>query len=234
MKKGYTPFQDGDVIFAKITPCMENGKYALATGLHGGRAAGSTEFHVFRPKLELDSKYLLHFLFTPELRSRARLNMRGAAGQLRVPAQFFNDAQIPLPPLDEQRRIVAELETQLTRLDASVTALKRVQANLKRYRASVLKAACEGRLVPTEAELARREGRNYESGARTPRPCLLSRSQALDGRGKSKSLRKPTRRLYGVPEDGCGALGKSVLAFEEGAFRTWAVGSTPRNRSLSR
>ena len=72
---------------------------------------------------------------------------------------------IGLPPLAEQRRIVAELETQLTRLNASVTALKRVQANLKRYRASVLKAACEGRLVPTEAELASREGHEYESGA---------------------------------------------------------------------
>src|ERR1051325_8896222 len=49
-KKGYTPFQEGGVLFAKIPPCMENGKYALASDLHGGRAAGSTEFHVFRPK----------------------------------------------------------------------------------------------------------------------------------------------------------------------------------------
>ena len=49
VKKGYTPFQNGDVIFAKITPCMENGKYALAKGPYGGRAAGSTEFHMFRP-----------------------------------------------------------------------------------------------------------------------------------------------------------------------------------------
>ncbi len=67
-----------------------------------------------------------------------------------------------LPPLPEQRRIVAEIETQFTRLDASVAALRRAQANLKRYRASVLKDACEGRLVPTEAELARSEGREYE------------------------------------------------------------------------
>ena len=70
---------------------------------------------------------------------------------------------IPLPPINEQHRIVAEIETQFTRLDAVVTAFKRVQANLKRYRASVLQAACTGRLVPTEAELARAEGRSYES-----------------------------------------------------------------------
>ena len=56
------------------------------------------------------------------------------------------------------------------RLDAAVVALKRVQANLKRYRAAVLKAACEGRLVPTEAELARKEGRSYETGDAAPRP----------------------------------------------------------------
>ena len=67
-----------------------------------------------------------------------------------------------LPPLPEQRRIVAEIEKQFTRLDASVTALKRVQSNLKRYRASVLKAACECKLVPYEAELAQAEGRDYE------------------------------------------------------------------------
>ena len=70
--------------------------------------------------------------------------------------------EIPVPPLPEQHRIVAAIETQFTRLDAAVAALQRVQANLKRYRASVLQAACEGRLVPTEAELARAEGRSYE------------------------------------------------------------------------
>jgi len=81
-------------------------------------------------------------------------------------------ALIPFPvaPVAEQERIVAEIEKQFTRLDAAVAALKRIQVNLKRYRAAVLKAACEGRLVPTEAELARREGRSYE-----PASVLLER-----------------------------------------------------------
>jgi type I restriction enzyme S subunit len=70
-------------------------------------------------------------------------------------AQRFAEMPFPLPPLPEQRRIVAEIEKQFTRLEAGVAALRRVQANLKRYRAAVLKAACEGRLVPTEADLAR-------------------------------------------------------------------------------
>ena len=69
---------------------------------------------------------------------------------------------LEVPPLAEQHRIVVEIETQFTRLDASVAALRRAQANLKRYRASVLKDACEGRLVPTESELSRSEGRDYE------------------------------------------------------------------------
>jgi type I restriction enzyme S subunit len=86
-------------------------------------------------------------------------------GQPNVNGRVLSQIEIPLPPLDEQRRIVAELDTQLTRLDANVTALKRVQANLKRYRASVLKDACEGRLVPTEAELGRREGRQTENSS---------------------------------------------------------------------
>ena len=80
---------------------------------------------------------------------------------------------IPLAPLSEQHRIVAEIEKQLTRLDAGVAALRRVQANLKRYRAAVLKAACEGKLVPTEAELARKERRKYE-----PAHELIARTEA--------------------------------------------------------
>lgn len=175
VKKGYTAFQDGDVIVAKITPCMENGKFALASALHGGRAAGSTEFHVLRAKPSLLPKYLLHFVFTPEIRRAAKMNMKGAAGQLRVPIQFFEGLKIPVPSLDEQHKVVAYLDEQLSRLDASVAALRRVQANLKRYHASVLKAACEGHLAPTEAELARREGRDFETGAQLLQRVLVER-----------------------------------------------------------
>jgi hypothetical protein len=78
--------------------------------------------------------------------------------------------KVPVPPSAEQERIVAEIDKQFTRLDAAVAALNRAKANLKRYRATVLKAACEGRLVPTEAELARKEGRNYEAPRAGPRP----------------------------------------------------------------
>ena len=97
-----------------------------------------------------------------------------------------------LAPLPEQRRIVAEIEKQLRRLDASVAALERVRANLRRYRASVLKTACEGRLVPTEAELAHAENRDYEPAVRLLQRILAERR----ARWKSQPKR---RRKYNAP-----------------------------------
>jgi type I restriction enzyme, S subunit len=95
--------------------------------------------------------------------------------QVNLNTSIVRDIQFPLAPREEQHRIVAEIEKQFTRLDAAVAGLKRVQANLKRYRASVLKAACEGRLVPTEAELARKEGRDYGPASELLKSILAER-----------------------------------------------------------
>lgn len=162
VRSGFTRFQEDDVLFAKITPSMENGKCAIASGLIGRRGAGSTEFHVLRSNGAVLPKLLVQFLLQESVRREARGSMKGVAGQLRVPSGFLENIAFPLPPLPEQHRIVQEIETQLTRLDAAVAALERAQANLKRYRAAVLRAACEGRLVATESELARAAGREYE------------------------------------------------------------------------
>mgnify|MGYP001128852215 CR=1 FL=1 len=99
---------------------------------------------------------------------------------------------LPLPPMDQQKRIVAEIEKQFSRLDEAVANLKRVKANLKRYKAAVLKAAVEGRLVETEAELARREGRSYETGEQLLQRILeIRRSQwFISGRGQGKGKYK--------------------------------------------
>ena len=195
VSKGYTKFQDGDVLFAKITPCMENGKIAIAKELHGQIGAGSTEFHVLRTNGAVRQKYLLHFLLQRDVRRNARMVMQGAAGQLRVPASFFSRLELPLAPLEEQDRIVDEIEKQFTRLDAATAALKRVRANLKRYRASVLKAACEGRLVPTEAELARKEGRDYEPADKLLQRILRERRARweADTLAKMHAVGRPPR-----------------------------------------
>ena len=108
---------------------------------------------------------------------------------------------VPVPPLPDQRQIVAEIEKQFTRLDAGVAALRRVQANLKRYRAAVLKAACEGRLVPTEAELAKAEGRSYETGEQLLARILADRRRHWQGRGKYKEpAALDTTNLPPLPE----------------------------------
>ena len=99
--------------------------------------------------------------------------------------------RVPVPTLDEQERIVAEIEKQFTRLDAGLASLKRVQIALKRYRASVLKAACEGRLVPTEAELARKENRSYETGEQLLHRILKERREKWNGKGKYKEPAAP-------------------------------------------
>ena len=205
VRQGYTRFSEGDVLFAKITPSMENGKVAVAKGLTNNCGCGSTEFHVLRPHKGVSGDFLLFFLLQDAFRGEAQGHMAGTAGQLRVPAGFLEEADFILPPLAEQRRIVAEIEKQFTRLDASVTALKRVQANLKRYRASVLKSACEGRLVPIEAELARAEGRDHESADRLLERTLAERRARWETqenrRGKYKEPVAPdTSNLPEVPE----------------------------------
>lgn len=170
VKKGFSKFQEGDVVVAKITPSMENGKAAIAHGLANGLGAGTTELHVLRPRQGIEPHFLLHYVLQESFRRQARARMTGTAGQLRVPTAFLEEQRIPLPPAAEQARIVETLDSMLSRLDSAVANLEAAQRKLKAYRASVLKAAVEGRLVPTEAELARTESRSYE-----PANVLLGR-----------------------------------------------------------
>ncbi|MCH7229057.1 N-6 DNA methylase [Haloferula sp. A504] len=92
----------------------------------------------------------------------------------------FDEIEVGLPPTDEQKRILSELEPALAKIDEAEEALERVRGNLERYRASVLKAACEGRLVPTEAELAREEGRDFEHASDLLKRILVARRQAWE------------------------------------------------------
>ena len=108
--KGYTPFKRGDVLVAKITPCFENGKMALADNLAHELGLGTTEFHVFRPSERITGSYLFNLLRAPHVRKAGAMRMKGAAGQRRVPADFFAALQIPLPPLAEQKRIAEILD----------------------------------------------------------------------------------------------------------------------------
>ncbi|MEW5802058.1 MAG: restriction endonuclease subunit S [bacterium] len=147
VKKGYTPFIEGDLIFAKITPCMENGKLAILDGLRNGIGFGSTEFHVSRLTKYTNVKYLYYYFLRKAFRRDAQQNMTGSAGQLRVPNKYFQRVLIPLPPLPEQHRIVAKIEELFSNLDQGIEQLKTAQQQLKVYRQAVLKWAFEGKLT---------------------------------------------------------------------------------------
>lgn len=204
VKKGFTAFLEGDVLFAKITPCMENGKMAVVPKLVNGYGFGSTEFHVLRPKPGMDAKYIYYYVSSQAFRDEAERYMTGAVGQKRVSTTYLKQSTIPVAPLDQQKYIVAEIEKQFSRLDEAVANLKRVKANLKHYKAAVLKAAVEGHLVETEAERARREGRSYETGAQLLQRILETRRSQWQGKGKYKEPAAPdTSDLPELPEGRC-------------------------------
>ena len=123
VSKGYTYFEEGDVLFAKITPCMQNGKHAIARDLNNGIGFGTTEFHVVRPGGRVTSDWVHRFLRQPTVSAEATRHFRGAVGQQRVPKEFLMNLTIPLPPLAEQKRIVAVLNEQMAAVERAKKAV---------------------------------------------------------------------------------------------------------------
>jgi type I restriction enzyme S subunit len=131
---GYTSFAENDVLFAKITPCMENGKGAHAIGLKNGVGFGSTEFHILRARGETSARYLFHWLQARTTRTRAIAYMGGSAGQQRVQSDFFTNFRVHKLGADEQSRIAAALDT----LDDAIAKTEAVIAKLRQVRAGML------------------------------------------------------------------------------------------------
>jgi type I restriction enzyme S subunit len=144
--KSYRTFASGDVLFAKITPCMENGKAALVPDLPGP-GFGSTEFHVLRSRGNVEPEYLWRFVRQENYRKVAETHMTGSVGQLRVPADFLRDSVIPLPPLHEQQRIIQYLRAIDARRVSVAHRLAAAHASVVGLRSAVLAAACSGRLT---------------------------------------------------------------------------------------
>ncbi|MCA9884302.1 MAG: restriction endonuclease subunit S, partial [Anaerolineae bacterium] len=110
VSSGFTPFRDMDILIAKITPCLENGKGALVNGLDNGLGFGSTEFHVVRAKAEKTfPEFLYYHTVSHNFRGRGELNMVGSAGQKRVPTDYVRAYRFPIPTLAEQKKIIASL-----------------------------------------------------------------------------------------------------------------------------
>jgi type I restriction enzyme S subunit len=140
---GYTPFQDNDVIVAKITPCFENGKGALVKGLKSGVGFGSTEFHVIRANAtKILPEFLYYHTVAHSFRGRGEANMAGSAGQKRVRTDFLKVYKIPLPPIAEQSRIAAVLQT----CDREIELLTQKRDALQRQKKGLMQRLLTGRV----------------------------------------------------------------------------------------
>jgi type I restriction enzyme S subunit len=153
--------------------------------------------HIFRvvPDLRLVRRGYLFYLLRFAIQKMLKTEALHGSTMKHINRGPFMGFPVPIAPLREQDAIVAEIEKHFTRLEAAVEALRRVRADLERYRASVLKAACEGRLVPTEAELARAEGRDYEPGEKLLARILKERRARweADQLAKMHAAGKPSK-----------------------------------------
>ncbi len=147
VRKSYTSFQTGDVLFAKITPCMENGKMAVVPELSSTYGFGSTSFHVIRPYAGVDSGFIYYTVASKTFRFYAEHNMVGSVGQRYVPAAILEKHEIGLPPKSEQCRIANKVEALFAEIDKGVESLQAAKKAIELYRQSLLKYAFEGHLT---------------------------------------------------------------------------------------
>ena len=147
VKKGFTIFRNNDVLLAKITPCFENGKSAVAQDLINGIGTGSTEFMVLRCSNQLLPKFLYFLINTPDFRQAGIHNMTGSVGHKRVPKDFVSSWTFSLPSLTEQTQIVAILESKLTACDQLAAELAKQLKQAELLKQVVLKAAFSGSLL---------------------------------------------------------------------------------------
>jgi len=149
VRSGYTYFADGDVVIAKITPCFENGKGALAAGLTNGVAFGTTELHVLRALDAVDRRYLFYLTLGDAFRRLGEAEMYGAGGQQRVSELFVKNFRHPIPPIDEQCTIAAFLDRETARIDALVAKKERLIELLQEKRTALITRAVTKGLDPT-------------------------------------------------------------------------------------
>lgn len=220
IRNGYTAFREGDVIFAKITPCMENGKAAIARGLTHGLGFGSTEFHVLRPTEAALPEYVHHFVRQESFRRAAEARMTGSVGQRRVPMEYLASASLPLPPLSEQQRIVAQVEALLARTSPARERLAKVPAILKRFRQSVWDAAATGRLTADW----RTTGADESSAHRLLKQIKESHAAALTGHGgKAADPSEDVHTLSAADLPGEWALTELMWLCEPGKPITYGI-----------
>lgn len=147
IKKGYTPFKNNDIIFAKITPCMENGNCVIVENTKYNIAYGSTEFIVFRTKKVIINKYLFFILRNKLFRNVFELNMRGSAGQKRISTDFLLNFEITFPKdIVEQEKIVNYIEKESKKIDDVISNIEDELKLLDEYKQSIISSAVTGKI----------------------------------------------------------------------------------------
>lgn len=192
--------EPGTVLLCKINPRINRAWVVGSFTRH--QKIASTEWITFPPQPDVEPRYLAHYLSRKEIRDYLAANASGVGGSLmRVKASTVEDLPVPLPNFDEQRRIVAEIEKQFSRVDEAVANLKRAEGNLARFSKAMLSAAVAGRVVPTESALSEASGTTFESGADLLRRVLVARKQHWSGRGQYSDPTPPdTRGLSALPK----------------------------------
>ena len=142
VKKGFTYFAENDVLFAKITPCMENGKGAVAKGLKNKVGFGTTEFHVIRPTEVINSIWIYTLFSLKEFRKKAESNMTGSAGQKRVPISFIENYKINLPPIELQNKFASFVE----QIDKQEVELEKLITNYKALKKGLMQQLLTGKV----------------------------------------------------------------------------------------
>lgn len=145
---GYTYFANRDVIVAKITPCFENGKGALAKELVNGVGFGTTELHVLRAHDELNEGFLFYLTISQVFRKLGEAEMYGAGGQKRVPENFIRDLRLGIPPLPEQEAIACFLDRKTAQIDGLIAKKEALLARLADKRTALISHAVTKGLDP--------------------------------------------------------------------------------------
>ncbi|WP_395344688.1 restriction endonuclease subunit S [Ningiella sp. W23] len=181
IKKGYTHFANGDVLLAKITPCFENGKSAVVQGLEHNIGSGSTEFHVFRPISEdVNPAYIYLFIRSPLFRAKGEASMTGTAGQKRLPTDYFALCAMPLPPTEEQSRIVAKVDELMALCDLLETQQQKRRTLQNKLRHATLQAVATSKSPHELQESWQRLQANFGQLLSTPDDLVAFKGLILD------------------------------------------------------
>jgi restriction endonuclease S subunit len=150
---GYTYFRNNDVVIAKITPCFENGKGALANNLTNGIAFGTTELHVMRPLNECSERWLFYLSISHAFREIGASEMYGAGGQKRVPESFIKNFRLGIPSFEEQETIADYLDTELKKMADMLAINDKTIERLNEYRTALITAAVTGKIDVRNVEV---------------------------------------------------------------------------------